>query len=67
MRYAVASRKNTDSLVKGIGLLDEGGGKRGGGIRYSDEMVLPSVCPPLVFLCVLALAIFACSFAGSKK
>jgi hypothetical protein len=36
-------------------------------LRYSDEMVLPSVCPPLVFLCVLALAIFSCSFAGSKK
>ena len=67
MRYAIALRKNTYSLVKGIGLLDEGGGKRGGGIRYSDEMVLPSVCPPLVFLCVLALAIYLCSFAGSKK
>jgi hypothetical protein len=30
VRYAVASRKNTDSLFKGIGLLDKGGGKRGG-------------------------------------
>ena len=30
VRYAVASRKNTDSLVKGMILLDEGGGKRGG-------------------------------------
>jgi hypothetical protein len=51
MRYAVASRKNTDSLVKGIRLLDEGGGKSGWGIRCSDEMVLPSVRPPL-FFCV---------------
>ena len=49
MRYAIVSRENSDSLVKGIGLLDKGGGKRGGGNKVFDEMVLPSVCCPLVF------------------
>ena len=33
VRYAVASRKNTNSLVKGMILLDKGGNKRGGGIK----------------------------------
>jgi len=33
VRYAVALRKNTDSLVKGMKLFDQGGGGRGGGKR----------------------------------
>ena len=45
MRYAVASRKNTDSLVKGMILFDQGGGGRGGRKR-SWSKVLP-VLPPV--------------------
>ena len=49
VRYAVASRKNTDSLVKGMILFDQGGGGRGGGKR-SWSKVLPPVSPwPLLF------------------
>jgi hypothetical protein len=44
VRYAVASRKNTDSLVKGMILFDQGGGGRGGGKR-SWSKVLPPVSP----------------------
>ena len=42
VRYAVASRKNTDSLVKGMIMVDQGGGGRGGGER-SWSKVLPPV------------------------
>ena len=44
VRYAVASRKNTDSLVKGMILFDQGGGGRGGGKR-SWSKVLPVFSP----------------------
>ena len=49
VRYAVASRKNTDSLVKAMILLDQGGGGRGGGKR-SWTILLPPVSPLSVAL-----------------
>ena len=49
MRYAVALRKNTDSLVKGMILFDQVGGMDGRWKRVVDEMVLPSVCCRLLF------------------
>ena len=58
MRYAVASRKNTDSLVKGMILLDEGGGKRGGGIKVFDENGAPVSPLSACFFWVLALGFF---------
>jgi len=58
VRYAVASRKNTDSLVKGMILLDEGGGKRGGGIKVFDENGAPVSPLSACFFWVLALGFF---------
>ena len=54
VRYAIASRKNTDSLVKGMILLDEGGGKRGGDLKVFDENGAP-VSP-----------LSACFFLGAR-
>ena len=50
----------------GMILLDEGGGKRGGGNMVLDEMVLPSVRCQLLFLDLRA-KVFFCLFAGVKK
>ena len=43
MRYAVASRKNTDSLVKAMILFDQGGGRGGEG---RGEKVMDNIAPP---------------------
>jgi hypothetical protein len=67
VRYAVASRKiliplsralcrsvekNTDSLVKGMILFDQGGGGRGGGKGHGRKCSPPSVPGPLVSVVV---------------
>ena len=53
MRYAVASGKYTDSLVKGVQLFDQGGGKRGGDKVFAEMVLL------LAFLvCVCELVFF---------
>ena len=67
VRYAVASRKNTDSLVKGMILLDEGGGKRGGGIKVFDENGAPVSLLSACFFWVLALGFFLLVSPAQKK
>ena len=67
MHYDVASRKNTDSLVKGMILLDEGGGKRGGGIKVFDENGAPVSPLSACFFWVLALGFFLVVSPAQKK
>ena len=67
MRYAVASRKNTDSLVKGMILLDEGGGKRGGGLKVFDENGAPVSPLSACFFWVRALGFFLVVSRAQKK
>ena len=66
VRYAVASRKNTGSLVMGVILLDEGRGKRGGGIRSSTKWCSRQSMVSCFFLGLWA-KVFFCLFAGVKK
>jgi len=61
--------KNTDSLVKGMILFDQGEGGRGGGNRSWSKVLPPSVRGLLVFCCCLRerlRRIFSDDFAGSK-
>ncbi len=50
--------KNTDTLVKGMILFDQGGDGEERGKRSWTKLVLPSVCGPLVFCFVCSKDIF---------
>ena len=53
--------KNTDSLVKGMILFDQGGGGRGGGKRSWPKALPPSVCGPLVSACFRLYFVVVCA------
>ena len=67
VRYAVALAKNTDSLLKGMILFDQGGGGEGDWGKYhGGNHSPPSVRGPPVFLLLLARRIFL-YFCGLKN
>jgi hypothetical protein len=67
VRYAVALAKNTDSLLKGMILFDQGGGGEGDWGKYhGGNHSPPSVRGPPVFLLLLARRIFSV-FLWSQK
>ena len=58
-------KKNTDSLVKGMILFDQGGGERRG--KRSSPKALPPISPwSVCFLLLFAQSIFSDVFAGSN-
>ena len=63
MCYAVALRKNIDSLVKGMILSDQGGGR---GEKIMDEIGAPVSLWSACFLLLFAQRIVSDIFAGSK-